>query len=99
MADSSSFGTSTSGGSNGKPHKGGMILALILTFIVIIGGINWFSVGVAKYDLVVHMCNQQKKKGTEGTCPRIIYSLVGVSAILLLILLIVGLAMYKHYKK
>ena len=74
-----------------------MILGLIFTFIVIIGGINWFSVSVAKYDLVVHMCKQENKKGTEGTCPRAIYGIVGVCAILLLIMVIVGMVMYKRH--
>lgn len=87
------------GGPSKHPHLGWVILGLIFTFIAIIGGINWFSVSVAKYDLVVHMCKQQDKKGTAGTCPRVIYGIVGVCSILLLIMVIVGLAMYKHLKQ
>lgn len=74
-------------------------VAFALLLVVIIGGLNWFSVSVGKYDFVVHLCKQQNKKGTAGTCPRAIYGAVGGCAILLLIMVLVGIAVWASMQK
>jgi hypothetical protein len=48
-------------------------IALILT---IIGGINWGSIGIFKFDLVAWIFG-----GQDAILSRIIYTLVGLSAI------------------
>ncbi len=52
-----------------------MLDKLALT-LLIIGGINWGSVGIFQFDLVAWICG-----GQTGIVSRIIYTLVGLSAI------------------
>ncbi|MBI5405026.1 MAG: DUF378 domain-containing protein [Candidatus Kerfeldbacteria bacterium] len=53
-------------------------LALIL---VIVGGLNWGLVGVAKFDLVAAIVG--KEFGEVSALSQIVYSLVGLSAVYL----------------
>ena len=48
-------------------------IALILT---IIGGINWGSIGLFKFDIVEWICG-----GQTATVSRVIYTLVGLAAL------------------
>lgn len=48
-------------------------IALILT---IIGGLNWGSIGIFKFDLVAWICG-----GQDAVFSRIIYTIVGLAAI------------------
>ena len=48
-------------------------IALILT---IIGGINWGLIGIFKFDLVAWICG-----GSGSVVARIIYTIVGLSAL------------------
>ncbi len=48
-------------------------IALILT---IIGGINWGSIGLFKFDIVAWICS-----GQDSVLARIIYVIVGIAAI------------------
>lgn len=52
-----------------------MLDKLALT-LLIIGGINWGSVGIFQFDLVAWICG-----GQTGIISRIIYTLVGLAAI------------------
>ena len=51
----------------------------IFLFLVIVGGINWLLVGVAKFDLVAALTGQTF--GETNLISSAIYVLVGVSAI------------------
>ena len=52
------------------------MLDRIALIIAIIGGLNWGSIGLFKFDLVAWIC------GGAGTlAPRIIYTVVGLAAI------------------
>ncbi len=55
------------------------IINLIAYILVIIGGINWFIIGVSGFDLVAGIF------GTLSVVSRIIYILVGLSALWLII--------------
>lgn len=48
-------------------------IALVLT---IIGGINWGSIGLFKFDIVAWICG-----GQDAVFARIIYCIVGIAAI------------------
>lgn len=48
-------------------------IALILT---IIGGINWGSIGLFRFDIVAWLCG-----GQTATVSRVIYTLVGLAAL------------------
>ena len=48
-------------------------IALILT---IIGGINWGSIGLFKFDIVAWICG-----GQDAIIARIVYTLVGIAAL------------------
>ena len=52
-----------------------MLDKLALT-LLIIGGINWGSVGIFQFDLVAWLCG-----GQTGIVSRIIYTIVGLAAI------------------
>ena len=52
------------------------MLDKIALTLLIIGGINWGSVGIFQFDLVAFICG-----GQTGIVSRIIYTLVGLSAI------------------
>ncbi|MDB5507335.1 MAG: hypothetical protein JWR75_1973 [Devosia sp.] len=51
-------------------------LNLITLLLVIIGGINWLLVGAAQFDLVASLFG-----GQQAALSRIIYVLVGLSAL------------------
>lgn len=52
------------------------MLDKIALTLLIIGGINWGSVGIFQFDLVAWICG-----GQTGMISRIIYTLVGLSAL------------------
>ncbi|MEE1282150.1 MAG: DUF378 domain-containing protein [Acutalibacteraceae bacterium] len=52
------------------------MLDRIALTLLIIGGINWGSVGIFQFDLVAWLCG-----GQTGMISRIIYTLVGLSAL------------------
>ncbi|MFD1746287.1 DUF378 domain-containing protein [Rhizobium helianthi] len=49
---------------------------LITLLLVIVGGLNWLLVGLAQFDLVAALFG-----GQEATLSRIVYILVGLSAL------------------
>ena len=51
-------------------------LNLITLLLVIIGGINWLLVGAAQFDLVASLFG-----GQQSSLARIVYVLVGLSAL------------------
>ncbi|MEG2420943.1 MAG: DUF378 domain-containing protein [Oscillospiraceae bacterium] len=53
-----------------------MILDKIALAIAIIGGLNWGSIGLFKFDLVAAIGG-----GSGGMVSRVIYTLVGIAAI------------------
>ena len=52
------------------------ILDRIALALVVIGGINWGLVGIFRFDLVAWICG-----GQDAVVARIIYTLVGISAL------------------
>ena len=61
------------------PHKRGvacMIMDRIALVLAIIGGLNWGSVGLFRFDLVAWLFG-----GQTATVSRVVYTLVGLSAI------------------
>ncbi|RXZ78645.1 DUF378 domain-containing protein [Paenibacillaceae bacterium] len=52
------------------------VLNIISLILIIIGGLNWLSVGLFKYDVVSEIFG-----GTEEIGSRIIYIVVGVAAL------------------
>ena len=61
------------------------ILDRIALVLVIIGGLNWGSIGLFGFDLVAFLCG-----GQMGTVSRVIYTLVGLAAIWCISLLFRG---------
>ena len=61
-----------------KRRKGvfDMIIDRIALILTIIGGINWGSVGLFKFDIVAWLCG-----GQTATVSRVIYTLVALSAL------------------
>jgi len=53
-----------------------MIMDRIALVLTIIGGINWGLVGIFKFDLVAYICG-----GQTASVSRVIYTLVGLSAL------------------
>jgi len=53
-----------------------MIIDRIALILAIIGGLNWGSIGIFKFDLVAYICG-----GQASTISRVIYTLVGLAAI------------------
>lgn len=53
-----------------------MIMDRIALILTIIGGLNWGSIGLFKFDLVAYLFG-----GQTGTLSRVIYTLVGLAAI------------------
>ena len=53
-----------------------MILDKIALVLAIIGGLNWGSIGLFRFDLVAFLCG-----GSASVLSRIIYALVGLAAI------------------
>ncbi|HEX8939013.1 MAG TPA: DUF378 domain-containing protein [Candidatus Limnocylindrales bacterium] len=54
----------------------------IALLLVIVGGLNWLLVGVAKFDLVAAITGA--KFGETNVLSSVVYALVGLSAIALL---------------
>ena len=52
-----------------------MIIDRIALILTIIGGINWGSIGLFKFDIVAWICG-----GQTATVSRVIYTLVGRAA-------------------
>ena len=52
------------------------MLDIIALILVIIGGINWGSIGIFQFDLVAWLFG-----GQTATVSRIIYTLVGIAAL------------------
>lgn len=52
------------------------IVDKIALALLIVGGLNWGSIGVFQFDIVAWICG-----GQSGVVSRIIYTLVGLSAI------------------
>lgn len=53
-----------------------MVMDKIALTLLIIGGLNWGSVGLFKFDLVAFTCG-----GSGSMISRVIYTLVGLSAV------------------
>ncbi len=53
-----------------------MVIDRIALALSIIGGINWGSVGLFKFDIVAWICG-----GQTATVSRVIYTLVGLAAV------------------
>jgi uncharacterized protein len=57
----------------------------IAMILLIIGGLNWGLVGVAKFDLVGAIFKGANDIGSDNTIAKIIYIIVGVAALYLLV--------------
>jgi len=53
-----------------------MVMDKIALTLLIIGGLNWGSVGLFQFDLVAFACG-----GSASMISRVVYTLVGLSAI------------------
>lgn len=53
-----------------------MIMDRIALILAIIGGLNWGSIGIFRFDIVAFICG-----GQTSTLSRVVYTLVGLSAI------------------
>ena len=53
-----------------------MLMDRIALTLLIIGGLNWGSVGLFQFDLVAFACG-----GSDSMISRIVYTLVGLSAV------------------
>ena len=53
-----------------------MIIDRIALILAIIGGLNWGSIGLFRFDLVAYLCG-----GQTSTLSRVIYTLVGLAAV------------------
>lgn len=53
-----------------------MIMDRIALVLAILGGLNWGSVGLFRFDIIAWLCG-----GQTATLSRVIYALVGLSAI------------------
>ena len=67
------------------------IIDRIALALIVIGGVNWGLVGVFQFDLVAWICG-----GQGSIVSRIIYTLVGVSALWCLALLFRGWDSERH---
>ena len=52
------------------------VLNNIALILAIIGGINWGSIGLFKFDIVAWICG-----GQDAIIARIVYTLVGIAAL------------------
>lgn len=52
------------------------MLDKIMLILLIIGGLNWGSIGIFNFDLVAWICG-----GQASIIARIIYTIVGISAV------------------
>ena len=55
-------------------------LDLLAATLVLVGGLNWGLVGIAKFDLVAWICGGMEF-GETNAVSRIVYSLVGLAAV------------------
>lgn len=53
-----------------------MVMDRIALTLLIIGGLNWGSIGLFQFDLVAFACG-----GADSMISRVIYTLVGLSAV------------------
>ena len=53
-----------------------MVMDKIALTLLIIGGLNWGSVGLFQFDLVAFACG-----GADSMISRVVYTLVGLSAV------------------
>ena len=53
-----------------------MIIDRIALILTIIGGINWGSIGLFRFDIVARLCG-----GQTAVVSRVIYTLVGLAAL------------------
>lgn len=53
----------------------------ICVILVLIGALNWGLVAIAKFDLVAALLAGDSKFGSISTLSRIVYGLVGLSAL------------------
>lgn len=62
------------------------ILDWIALILLIIGGLNWGLVGVADFDLVAAIFKGTNEVGSDATIAKIVYILVGLSALYMLLM-------------
>jgi uncharacterized membrane protein YuzA (DUF378 family) len=55
-------------------------LDLVAAALVLVGGLNWGLVGVAKFDLVAWICGGMEF-GETNAVSRVVYTLVGLAAV------------------
>jgi uncharacterized membrane protein YuzA (DUF378 family) len=55
-------------------------LDLLAATLVLVGGLNWGVVGIAKFDLVAWICGGMEF-GETNAVSRVVYSLVGLAAV------------------
>ena len=53
-----------------------MIIDRIALILAVIGGLNWGSIGLFRFDVVAFLCG-----GQTATLSRVIYTLVGIAAV------------------
>ena len=53
-----------------------MIIDRIALILAVIGGLNWGSIGLLRFDVVAFLCG-----GQTATLSRVIYTLVGIAAV------------------
>ena len=53
-----------------------MVMDRIALILTIIGGLNWGSIGLFRFDLVAYICG-----GQASTLSRIIYTIVGIAGL------------------
>ena len=53
-----------------------MIIDRIALILAVIGGLNWGSIGLFRFDVVAFLCG-----GQAATLSRVIYTLVGIAAV------------------
>ena len=53
-----------------------MVMDKIALTLLIIGGLNWGSVGLFQFDLVAYICG-----GQAATISRIVYAVIGIAAL------------------
>lgn len=62
------------------------ILDWIALILLIVGGLNWGLVGVANFDLVGAIFQGTNDVGSDAAIAKIVYILVGLSALYMLIM-------------
>ncbi|MDR1064899.1 MAG: DUF378 domain-containing protein [Oscillospiraceae bacterium] len=59
-----------------------MALDKIALALTVLGGLNWGSVGIFRFDIIARLCG-----GPATTAARVVYTLIGIAAIWSLTLL------------